>query len=122
MIKVHLRDGKTLSFDLTVDDERKRWEEMSSHREFTEMVTGMGVLHDKHWHTLPSPKMFHRYEYGAELVRTVKNGVETNVGERVTLQADDVRVTLMVYFGHRPKMARVDMKRIGKQRFSPKGN
>lgn len=120
MIKVHCRDGKTLSFDLTVDEQRERWTGLTSDREFLKGITGIGVLHNKNWHTLPSPKKFHNIQYNAELVRAMKNGVEVDVGERVVCQADDIQITLMVYFGHRPKMARVDVKRIGKQRFAPK--
>lgn len=94
---------------------------LNSDRDFLKSVTGIGVLYNKHWHTLPFPKKFNHIQYNAELVQINKGGVVVDVGERIICQADDIQINLMVYFGHRPKMARVDVKKIGKQRFSPKG-
>jgi len=78
-------------------------------------ITGIGVLHNKHWHTIPQPKRFRQVSFAAELLE----GEKGPMGERVIVYIDDVRLSLTVYFGNRPKMARIDAKKVGKQRFKP---
>jgi len=69
------------------------------------------------------PKRFRRIDVKAELIRVQKDGEMREIGERIICQADDVQISLIVYYGNRPKMARIDVKKIGKKRFTPmRGN
>lgn len=110
----------TLSFDLTDSKESEEWEEKCKDKSFMQEITGIGILHNKHWHTLPAPKRFRKVLFRAELLTTIKKEEMLNVGERITCYVDDIQISLTVYFGNRPKMARIDVKRIGNRRFAPK--
>lgn len=122
MIKINKDDGKTLSFDLTNEDECKEISLLLGENKFLKSMTGIGCLHKTYWHQLTSPKKFRNVRYTVEKVTHVKNGVTKNVGEKIICQADDIQLTIMVYYNVRPKMTRIELKKIGRQRFIPKGN
>ena len=118
LIKINLRNGETLSFDLQIPLEAKQWRERSSDMVFQKEITGIGIIFNSHWYTLPFPKKFRTVSFQAELVENTKKGKDNKqyVGERIRCFADNVMVTLMVYYGNRPKMSRVDLVHIGKRR------
>ena len=123
MIKVNCKNGKTLSFNLADDKEANEWQKLSGEGEFQSQITGIGILYNTQWHTLPMPKRFRRIDVKAELIRVQKEGIMREIGERIVYQADDIQISLIVYYGNRPKMARIDVKKIGKKRFTPmRGN
>lgn len=121
LIKVHLRNGETLSFDLHIPKEADRWGERSSDMNFQKEITGIGIIFNSHWYTLPFPKKFRNVFFEAELVENTKKNKDDNkfVGERIKCFADNVLICLMVYYGKRPKMSRVDLIHCGKRRFNP---
>jgi len=97
MIKLNLQGGETLEFDLTNEDDYNQWVEWSSVEEFQRKITGIGILHNKKFHTLPAPKGFKRMMFNAELVWKEKHGVTKVLGERVSLRVDGILAELLVY-------------------------
>lgn len=116
MVKVNLKDGRTLSFDLAdpsaLDELRAALED----KRFQAGVTAMSILHDKTLHALPTPQGFTRCAYGAEALFGDGGNV---TGERITAHVDDTRITITVYFGQVPRVTRTDVRRIGRARYTP---
>lgn len=117
LIKVNRNDGKTLSFDLS--DEEGALASSLNNNKFMETITGIGCLHNTFWHTLTKPKKFKNVRYSVEKVKQNKSGIVKDIGEKIICQADDVQLSVLVYYNIRPKMARIEIKKIGKQRFAP---
>lgn len=121
MIKINRKDGLTLSFDLNDDvqyqDIRQKLEDIK----FVDDITGMNSLYNTFWHALMVPKNFGKVTYAVEKVRHTKDGVEKIIGEKIICHADNVRLTVLVYYNVRPKMARIELKKVGKQRYMPTG-
>jgi len=118
MIKVNTKIGKTLSFNLDNEDEKALWIERSSDTEFQHSITGIGIIYNSQWYTLPLPKKFKKAIFHAEVVRNRKK-LEELVGEKIMCHVDDVQVSLLVYYGNRPKMCRIDVTKVGKMRYNP---
>lgn len=120
MIKVNMSDGKTLSFDLRKKEELDSWKQMCSSPDFQKTIRGVGIVYNTQWYAIPVPKKFKQIHYDAEVVlnRKEKDPEKQLVGERLICQVDDVQLSLLVYYGNRPKMARLDAIKIGKQRFA----
>lgn len=120
MIKVNLSDGNTLEFNLNKEDDIRQWLEWSSAQDFQSRITGIGVLHNKKFYTLPFPSNFRIVQFDAELVYSSKKGVKRQVGERVICHADKIRLELLVYTYNDPPppvLSRVDMRNVGRQLF-----
>lgn len=122
MIKVNFSDGTTLTFDLKKSDDLQQWSEWSSVSDFQSRISGIGVLHNGRFMTVPSPKGFKRVRFVAELVYSEKKGKGKRLlGERLICHADEIVHTLLVYTYTDPQpppvLCRIDMKRIGKQMF-----
>ena len=120
MIKVNFKDGTTLAFDLQKEDDRQQWLEWSSVRDFQTRITGVGILHDKRFITLPFPKRFKKIRFYAELVFSEKKGEKRLLGERLVCHADETKVSMLVYTYNNPPppvLCRIDVERIGKQMF-----
>lgn len=118
MLKINLRDGRTLGFDLADEADNEEWEKLQSSSGFQRAITGIGIHYGQTLHALPIPKKFRRVSFeGGAIARD--GGV---VGERVVCHADQVRVVLSVYFasGTMPKHVRVDVARLGRPRFVTK--
>lgn len=121
MIKVNFRDGTTLAFDLVKADDVKQWLEWSGVRDFQDRITGIGILHNKKFHTFTFPKKFRKVRFYAELVHSEKKGEKRLLGERLICHADDVKMSLLVYTCANPPppvLSRMDVERVGKQMFS----
>lgn len=119
MIKLNFKDGTTLEFDLTKDDDRKQWVEWSSVKDFQDRITGIGVLHNKKYHALPFPRGFKKVRFHAELVYRKKKREKKLLGEKLTCHADNVKLSVLVYTYTNPPppiLSRVDLDKIGKQR------
>jgi len=120
MIKVNLRDGQTLAFDLNREEDQKQWLEWSSVTDFQNRISGIGILHNGKFHTLPFPKKFNLVRFYAELVYNEKNGVKRKVGEKLICHADYIKLEIMVYTYDNPPppiSARIDLRKVGKQMF-----
>ena len=111
MVHVNLADGTTRAFDLR---EPAALAECSRVLDCgPAVVRGIGVHHGGRLSTLPLPRGFRDpARYGAG---TLGNGEAS--GEFVYAQVDAVRVTLSVYWAS--GMARVDLVRTGRQRYTP---
>jgi len=136
MIKVNFRDGDTLSFDLSRDEDRVQWDEWTAQPDFQRRISGLGILHNKRFITLPYPKRFRRVTFNAELIyKTNKEGEKFVLGEQVICHADKVRFTLFVFtyntqnksacsecdtYPAPPVACRVSIEHVGKQLFAGK--
>ena len=119
MIKLNFKDGTTLEFDLTKEDDLKQWLEWSSVKDFQERITGIGILHDKKFHTLTLPVGFKQVRFCAELVFKTRKGERKQLGEKLICHADALQLSILVYTYRNPPppiQSRTDLKRIGKQR------
>lgn len=119
MIKVNMADGKTLSFDLKSEAELKEWKKLCSYPDFQKKIRGVGIVYNTQWYAIPVPKKFKNVHYDAEIIfnRREKDAEKQLVGERLICHVDEVQFSLLVYYGNRPKMARLDCSRVGKARF-----
>lgn len=122
MIKINSDDGKTLTFDLSTGGECEKVSSLLGDKKFVDSVRGIGCLHHTYWHQLTRPKKFRNINYSVEKVKHEKHGVVKEVGEKITCQADDIQLTILVYYNVRPKMTRIELRKIGNQRYIPKGN
>lgn len=117
MIKVNVRNGKTLSFDLKNNNDKRKWDEVYSDSKFQKSITGIGILYNSQWYTLPLPKNFRSAMFYAEIVTHRKN-INELVGEKIICHVDDIQISLLVYYGITPKMCRIDVIKIGKLRYT----
>lgn len=121
MIKVNFKDGTTLAFDLTKEDDVKQWLEWSLIRDFQERITGVGILHNKKYYSIPLPKNFHHCRFSAELVHKMKGELKRQVGIKLCCIADDILMSLFVYTYNDPPppiASRIDMERLKKRRWN----
>ena len=118
MLKVHLSDGRTLSFELGDEGQRQEWDRLSASSAFQESIRGVALLHNRTLHTLPLPKQFRSLRFSAGLLVSKGGEVGKVTGERVVCQADAVRVSITAYYTQTPKMVRVDVMKTGWQRFT----
>ena len=116
MLKVHISNGQTLSFDLRDDAQRAEWEQSCATDAFQQSITGVALLHNKTLHVLPLPKQFKKRHFTAGLLKTEGSDGERVLGEQVTCQADNVRMCITAYYTRTPKMVRFDVIRTGWQR------
>lgn len=117
MLKVHISDGRTLSFELGDEAQREEWEKLSASSAFQESIRGVALLHNRTLNTLPLPKQFRTRRFSAGLISAREKDGERVLGERVVCQADTVRVSITAYYTRTPKMVRVDVVRSGWMRY-----
>lgn len=133
MLRIHTKDGRTRSLDLSDADEAREWLRLSGDPNFQSSVSGLTVASGHRsvsecpacgecsdgqltiQYSVSRPQDFRRIEVSAEDVPR-RDGV--NGGERIVVFADDVRLTLMAH-GANPA-ARVVLSKVGHRRFDPK--
>ena len=115
MIILNLKDGSTKCFDLSDVEEIGRFNDWGQNPDVKIKITGFTILTDQHKAALPTPQRFRRVSFFGEVIK--KNGEPK--GERLTVQADDVRIVTTAYYGEEPKMVKAFIKKIGKQMFTP---
>ncbi len=115
MLKVHLKDGRTLRFDLSDEQQARDWIANAGDLDFQSRITGVAIHHRGVQYSVPRPDgndvfMFaERVEPDRE--RRIKGG------ERLICQTGDMRLTMMVHEAQ--KAARVNLVRTGTQRYNP---
>lgn len=114
MLRVNLRDGRTLSYDLLDAASSARWQAHQSDPAFQPTVTGLAVLWEGELHTLPLPRLYKTVRWTAELIEV--DGAA--IGVQAAVQADDTRALVTVYFSG-PVATRTDLQKVGKPRFMP---
>ena len=120
MIKLHTNDGQTQTFDVEVEGELDHLLSFISDKDNLKAITGIGSLRHAHWDALTKPKNFRDVSYHVESVKLIKDNAEITVGEKIICHADDIQLTILVYYKPSPKMTRIELRRIGKRRFVPK--
>ena len=122
MLKVNMSDGRTLSFELNNSSEFKEWKKFISNDENQKKIRGVGIVYNTQWHALPIPRKFKYVRYDADLIinDNAKTPEKKLVGERVICFIDDIKLSLLVYYGNRPKMSRIDAIKIGRARYLAK--
>jgi hypothetical protein len=119
LIKVHLKNGRTLSYDLQDSEQASKWVSDSREINFQSQITGIGIVFNSQWFALPLPKKFRQFHFEASLIESKKNTGPRFKGEKVQCFADDVLASIVVYWGQKPKMSKFDVVRIGRRRFNP---
>jgi len=120
VLKVNCRDGRTLTFDLLDDRGHEDWLRYQRDLNFQSQITAAGILHDGTLHALPLPAGFRHPVFEADVLTRANGGGEQRVaGEWLACYADQVKFTLTVYYGTRPKVVRFSGAKVGKMRYNP---
>lgn len=116
MLKIHMSNGKTLSFDLLEQSNAHELMELLKKKDFQESIRGMTVLHKGVSYSLVRPTGFSQVFFMAE---EVAQDPESRIkgGERITCFADSLRLGVMVHRAQRS--VRVAAAKVGKQRYNP---
>ena len=114
MLKVHLADGQTLSFDLGDEEQARKWLECAASARFQAAVTGLALQHNGVQIALPRPRGFSTLFMFAEHVDSEGRAKEA---DRVICYAGDVGVTATAHSGQRS--VRVDVAKCGQLRYNP---
>ena len=117
MVTLNFKDGRIEKFNLKDDTSREKFNSLGQcfSTKGSEVVTGIWFNTENHGITLPSPKRFRRVSFFGEIV--YKNGEPK--GERITVHADQVRMSITSWYRENGKMAKVELFKIGKQIFNP---
>jgi len=110
MVVANTTRGLTHSFDLADPPGLSALLDLVS----TGQVTALSILRDGVQHTLTAPRGFRHPAFGAE---PLTNGGGSVVGERVFVQAGDVRLSLTSTFTG--NVVRTDLVRTGVMRYNP---
>lgn len=114
MIVLNRRDGRTERFDLGDEDDARRLNGVGNDPKAAAEITGFSLKSEGRSTTLPTPKRFRRVSFWGEVV---KDGEGKAVGERLTIQADDVEVAATVWASS--GSAKLEVWRKGRRVFSP---
>lgn len=114
MVKLNLRNGTIKSFDLSDETQCRELNTLGQCKDFISQVTGFWLTTGAFENTLPMPWRFSRVFFYAEAIYA-KDGEYK--GDRLEVYADNVKLILTGYLGSR--FTRVNLDRVGKQRFRP---
>ena len=123
MLVVNLSSGKTRRYDLLNPEDASRWSKDAGAESFQQTIKAVSILLRGEQRVIKAPIGAGRCRFGAELF------VETRAGKKLqgkptgivaTLQAGEIRLTVLAYFNDRPKITTVSLAKIGTQRFVPK--
>ena len=104
MIKVNLRSGETLKFDLKKDKDLKSIESLLNDS-FPE-VTALAIFRNKVLHSVPL-KNINITKLGVELIKNPLNN--TIVGERIFYQFKDITMSYLVYWSGENQVTKTEM-------------
>jgi len=113
MLRVHLADGKTMSWDITADGQLDELLERLRSQTFQKSITAITVQMNGHPCTMSRPKRAKDIEITAQ--RIEPNG-KVKGGVRLTCQFDDARTVIMA---HANGAVKVVTDKVGWQKFNP---
>jgi len=116
MLKIHLSDGRTLSFDLSDPVKAKEWLNLVRTTGFQESIRGMTIQHNGSSYSLSRPDSFRHLWLFAEHLEPDLNA-KFKGGKRLVCQADETRITMMIHESSRA--VRVSLSRTGTQCYNP---
>ena len=109
-LRINLADGRTEAYDLDKPEDLKRWRETERDRSRQGDVRGAIVKVSSGSTNVPRPSHFRDVAFSAEVCRDRAGGA---VADRLTVQADDVRLDVLLY----PRgVVRIDLTRTGRPR------
>ncbi len=112
MVIANTARGLTYSFDLTCPEDFNALQALLD----ANQITALTLVREGTRYALPTPQRFRRLIFGAELIATKAEGV---IGERIFVQADNVRVSLSVLF--HSDLIRADLVNTGTLRYNSRG-
>lgn len=122
MLKVNFKDGTTLAFDLAREDDVQQWLDWVNVKDFQEQITGIGIIHNKHYYAMPYPKKFRCVRFEADLLyNEKKDGIKRLTAERLDCFADDAKISLTVYVYNDPPppiALKIEVSRLSKRRWT----
>lgn len=110
-LRVNLKSGTTEVFDFSIPSERERWFAFRQSR--APDITGLSFIEGDRHFAFPRPQKFGTIRIDAREVEH-RNGSGVIVGFEIVVHADDVRASLLVYAGSRPKMTKFTVDKVGK--------
>lgn len=116
MLKVHMKSGTTLSFDLEDVVEYKHWKSFAGEKENQMLITGLSIINRGISYSLPTPNKFVNLFFMAEYIKP-DTKLKIKGGEKIFCLADNIRISMMVHAGQ--KAARVFVENIGRMRYNP---
>jgi hypothetical protein len=119
VIIANLDDGKSEKFDIRKVSERTRFNSLGRDSFFCRKLRGLWLQIENHSTTIPLPKNFRQIYFCCDLLFSQRNGEDIVKGEKVTIHADEISVSVVSYYGSSPRMTRIDVEKIGKMRFLP---
>jgi hypothetical protein len=113
---VHLKDGRTLQFDLQDEAQARSWLDLARRDDFQNTIRGATLHSNGVQYSIPRPVGFRRIWLFAEYLESDASH-RFKGGERLTVQLDGVRVTAMAH--NEQRAVRVSLSRTGTQCYNP---
>ena len=115
MLKVHLKTGATLCFDLEQESDLQRWLEQASDTAVQDSISGLTVQENGVMYSVSRPEGFESLFMLAENIPAIGRA---KGGTKVLIRASDLEIG---FTGHRSQRAgRIDIARTGWSRFNGK--
>lgn len=114
MLKVHLSNGITDSFDLTDLKQIDNLIYKLKKNDYQFSITALSICHDGSTYSISRPKGYRNIIFHPEYIKPKNNG-KIKGGFKITCFADDSKLTIMV---HRSNAIKVDLAKIGNQVYS----
>ena len=115
MLKVQLKDGRTLRVDLSDEQQAREWLTNVGDLDFQSNITGATIHHHGVQYSVPRPDDADVFMFAERVAPDRERRIKG--GERLICQAGDTRLTMMVHEAQ--KAARVNLVRTGTQRYNP---
>lgn len=112
MIKINMRDGRTIGLDLSLEEGSAAWTASRADPSFQSNITAISIQNDGWQHAVPLPSGARHPDFDAELILADNKPV----GESITCLTDDFNLKFTVYY---TGVTRVDVtKRVWRQKFA----
>jgi hypothetical protein len=114
VLKVHLTNGETITFDLSNPEHAQRWLRHIRSRSFQDSITSLSLNLNGVQYALSRPNGFGDVSFFADLLEP--HG-RFKGGERLHCNAGEIGIVLLAHAGQRS--LRVDVTMQGKQKYNP---